>query len=77
MNPVKRAARRQTVLRRLAHRQLVAAGRSLRPGHRRWSPLGASQELILMSVTDGRGSFGYVIYVREDQFDKAARALEL
>ena len=28
-------------------------------------------------VTDGRGSFGYVIYVREDQFDKAARALEL
>ena len=28
-------------------------------------------------VTDGRGSFGYVIYVREDQFDEAARALEL
>jgi hypothetical protein len=28
-------------------------------------------------VTDGRGSFGYVIYVREDQFAKAARALEL
>jgi hypothetical protein len=28
-------------------------------------------------VTDGRGSFGYVIYVREDQFDKAARALDL
>jgi hypothetical protein len=26
-------------------------------------------------VTDGQGSFGYVIYVREDQFDKAARAL--
>jgi hypothetical protein len=26
-------------------------------------------------VTDGRGSFGYVIYVREDQFAKAARAL--
>jgi hypothetical protein len=28
-------------------------------------------------VTDGKGSFGYVIYVREDQFDEAARALEL
>jgi hypothetical protein len=28
-------------------------------------------------VTDGRGSFGYVIYVREDQFGKAARALDL
>jgi hypothetical protein len=26
-------------------------------------------------VTDGRGSFGYVVYVREDQFDKAAEAL--
>ena len=28
-------------------------------------------------VTDGQGSFGYVIYVREDQFDEAAMALEL
>jgi hypothetical protein len=28
-------------------------------------------------VTDGQGSFGYVIYVREDQFDESARALEL
>ena len=28
-------------------------------------------------VTDGQGSFGYVIYVREDQFDDAAKALEL
>jgi hypothetical protein len=26
-------------------------------------------------VTDGRGSFGYVVYVREDQFDRAAAAL--
>jgi hypothetical protein len=26
-------------------------------------------------VTDGRGSFGYLVYVREQQFDKAARAL--
>jgi hypothetical protein len=26
-------------------------------------------------VTDGRGSFGYVIYVREDQFERAASAL--
>jgi hypothetical protein len=28
-------------------------------------------------VTDGRGSFGYVLYVREDQFEKAAGALGL
>lgn len=28
-------------------------------------------------VTDGRGAFGYVIYVREDQFAAAARSLEL
>jgi hypothetical protein len=28
-------------------------------------------------VTDGRGSFGYVIYVREDQLDEAMEALEL
>jgi hypothetical protein len=26
-------------------------------------------------VTDGRGSFGYVVYVREDQFARAAKAL--
>lgn len=26
-------------------------------------------------VTDGRGSFGYLVYVREEQFEKAARAL--
>jgi hypothetical protein len=26
-------------------------------------------------VTDGRGSFGYVVYVREDQFERATRAL--
>ena len=26
-------------------------------------------------VTDGRGSFGYVVYVREDQFEHAAAAL--
>jgi hypothetical protein len=26
-------------------------------------------------VTDGRGSFGYVVYVREDQFERAADAL--
>jgi hypothetical protein len=26
-------------------------------------------------VTDGRGSFGYVVYVREDQFERAASAL--
>jgi hypothetical protein len=28
-------------------------------------------------VSDGRGSFGYVVYVREDQFEKAVEALEL
>jgi hypothetical protein len=28
-------------------------------------------------VSDGRGSFGYVIYVREDQFEQAVGALEL
>jgi hypothetical protein len=28
-------------------------------------------------VTDGRGSFGYVVYVREDQFGRAVSALEL
>lgn len=28
-------------------------------------------------VTDGLGSFGYVVYVREDQFQTAASALEL
>ena len=26
-------------------------------------------------VTDGRGAFGYVVYVREDQFERAASAL--
>lgn len=28
-------------------------------------------------VTDARGGFGYVVYVREDQFKNAVRALEL
>lgn len=28
-------------------------------------------------VTDSRGSFGYVVYVREDQFHRAAEALGL
>jgi hypothetical protein len=28
-------------------------------------------------VTDGRGGFGYVIYVRPEQFDQAAAALEV
>lgn len=28
-------------------------------------------------VTDGRGAFGYVIYVREDQFDRASGALAM
>ena len=28
-------------------------------------------------VTDGRGAFGYIVYVREDQFQAAARSLGL
>jgi len=28
-------------------------------------------------VSDGRGSFGYIVYVREDQFQRAVEALEL
>jgi hypothetical protein len=28
-------------------------------------------------VTDGRGAFGYVVYAREDQFQKMVEALEL
>ncbi|HSP73453.1 MAG TPA: hypothetical protein VLN26_13850 [Gaiellaceae bacterium] len=28
-------------------------------------------------VIDGRGSFGYIVYVREEQFEKAAAALDL
>jgi len=28
-------------------------------------------------VSDGRGAFGYVVYVREDQFQQAVDALEL
>jgi predicted amino acid-binding ACT domain protein len=29
------------------------------------------------AVTDGKGGFGYVIYVRTEQFDTAVTALEL
>ncbi len=28
-------------------------------------------------VTDGRGSYGYIIYVRPEEFERAARALEV
>jgi hypothetical protein len=28
-------------------------------------------------VSDGRGAFGYLVYVREDQFERAAKALDL
>jgi hypothetical protein len=28
-------------------------------------------------VTDGRGAFGYVVYVREDQFERARKIFEL
>jgi hypothetical protein len=28
-------------------------------------------------VTDGRGCYGYIIYIRPEQFDKAAAALEV
>jgi len=27
-------------------------------------------------VSDGRGAFGYLVYVREDQFETATAALE-
>jgi hypothetical protein len=38
--------------------------------------VGAGVDIYASSgVTDGRGSFGYVIYVREEQFEKAATAL--
>jgi hypothetical protein len=30
-----------------------------------------------MGVTDGRGSYGYVVYVRPEEFEKAAHALDL
>ena len=30
-----------------------------------------------MGVADGRGSYGYVVYVRPEEFEKAARALDL
>ena len=29
------------------------------------------------AVTDGRGSYGYILYVRPDEYDRAARALEV
>ncbi len=28
-------------------------------------------------VTDGRGSYGYVLYIRPDDFDRAAKALQI
>ena len=28
-------------------------------------------------VTDGRGSYGYLLYIREDEFDRAAEALDI
>lgn len=28
-------------------------------------------------VTDGRGSYGYILYVRPEEFDQAARALDI
>lgn len=44
------------------HEQLFAAGVSV---------------YASAGVTDGRGTFGYVVYVREDQFEQAADALGL
>jgi hypothetical protein len=38
--------------------------------------VGAGVDIFASSgVTDGRGSFGYLVYVREEQFEKAASAL--
>lgn len=40
--------------------------------------VGAGVDIYASSgVTDGRGSFGYVVYVREEQFEKAASALRV
>jgi hypothetical protein len=44
------------------HEQLVAAGVDI---------------FASSGVTDGRGTFGYLVYVREDQFEKAVSALGL
>ncbi len=30
-----------------------------------------------MGVTDGKGGFGYIVYVRPDRFDQAVQALDL
>lgn len=39
---------------------------------------GAGVDIYASSgVIDGRGSFGYIVYVREEQFEKAAAALDL
>jgi hypothetical protein len=38
--------------------------------------VGASIDIFASSgVSDGRGAFGYLVYVREDQYEKAAAAL--
>jgi hypothetical protein len=41
--------------------------------------LGQAQVNVYASsgVTDGRGSYGYIIYVRPDDYEKAVKALEL
>jgi hypothetical protein len=28
-------------------------------------------------VTDGRGSFGYILYIRPDEYERAVRALQV
>ena len=40
--------------------------------HSAWVQVYASS-----GVTDGRGSYGYIIYVRPDEYDRAAQAMEV
>lgn len=62
------------------HRALLVQGDdelgALADVHRRLAEAGVDI-YATSGVTDGVGSFGYVVYVREDQFQTAVSALEL
>jgi hypothetical protein len=62
------------------HRALLVQGDdelgALADVHRRLFDAGVDV-YAATGVTDGRGAFGYLVYVREDQFEKAAGALDL
>ena len=62
------------------------ASRTARRGRRRAGALATVHERLIRAgidvyasagVTNGRGAFGYVVYVREDQFEHAVDALRL